>query len=245
MDEQIKSLPYAPPSSVVGVIRRFRDRGITEPVTSQTLEQVGVSAGNAPRTLQALRFLGLINEEGKTTDSFGTIKRASTEEYPQALASVLYKVYGSVFNLIDPNQDDEGVVEDAFRGFEPSGQRNRMITLYLGLCGEAGLISEDKAPKISTQPRRQANKTSQTPKPRRPKSTESARSANGISSTKYAPIAAIVDQLPDDGTWTQKRRDLWMKAIESAVDLSVEVETEERVYEAEIVEDDPHLQLPH
>ncbi len=56
--------PYAYPNAVLGLIQRYRDRVLPEPVTPTALRAFGISPGNASRTLQALRFLGLIDHAG-------------------------------------------------------------------------------------------------------------------------------------------------------------------------------------
>jgi len=236
-------MPYAPPSAVVGVIRRFRDRSLADPVTNGTLEQIGVSAGNISRTLQALKFLGLLDSEGHITDAFRRLRKANDGEYPDALAEVLRDAYHPIFEHADPGQDDTVIIENAFRGFEPGGQRPRMTTLFLGLCFEAGLVPEDKAPRMQLQPNQQRSTGQRTTSRRRaqPKSQpveESTRDEAEPKTTShgYPLVNAIVDQLPKDGRWTQKRRDLWIQAMISAIDLTVEVESEtEEVYEGEVV----------
>lgn len=242
-------LPYAPPSNVVGVINRFRDRGLTEPVTKNTLEQVGVSPGNAPRTLATLKFLGLVDEEGHTTDTFKRVRQASTPEYPAALAEVLRNAYKPVFNIVDPAEDEVFKIEDAFRGFEPGSQRQRMVTLFLGLCAEAQLIPEDKSPKVQSPTRRQRPTSQRTP-PRQKANQDSPPSEETPlrreaedTPHNYPLVQAVVGQLPKGGTWTQKRRDLWMQAMTSAVDLAVEIEEPEEVLDGEVMPDDDQLKL--
>ena len=58
MNTNIKKLaPYAPFGCVIAIIRRLRERGLPETLTIQEITRVGVSEGNASRTLQALKFL--------------------------------------------------------------------------------------------------------------------------------------------------------------------------------------------
>ena len=71
--------PYAPAKAVLGVIQKYRDRGLPAPLTPGVLEQVGVPASMAARTLQALRFLGLIDEGGNRLPSFDNLQRAKTD----------------------------------------------------------------------------------------------------------------------------------------------------------------------
>lgn len=249
-------LPYAPPSNVVEVVKRFRDRGLTEPVTRTTLEQVGVSAGNAPRTLAALRFLGLVDEGGHVTDAFKRLRQATTPEYPAALAEILRNAYRPIFNIVDPAEDEMYQIEDAFRGFEPAGQRGRMVTLFLGLCHEAGLVGEDKAPKVQPSPSRRqtsgtrsvnqqgqrSRPTSRKPAVETPPPAEQPRREAANESTPYPVVSAVVAQLPKGGSWTKKRRDLWVQAMTSAVDLAVEVEEPDPVYDVEMMPDHPELE---
>ncbi len=253
-ESSVQHVPYAPPTAVVGVIRQLRNRGLTEPVTSSSLQQVGVSPGNASRTLQALRFLGLVDDEGHITNTFKRLKQARTDEYPATLAEVLHSTYHSVFNVVDPAEDEVTRIEDAFRLFEPSRQRGRMITLFLGLCHEAGLVAEDKAPKAQSSPRQQRSSqrtmsqqgqrrksTSRTPSTEEPPIEEElSRRETQEPPTDYPLVQAVVMQLPKSGTWTKKRRDLWVQAMTSAVDLAVEIEEPEVVYEGEFM---PELEL--
>lgn len=239
-------LPYAPPSNVVGVVKRFRDRGLTEPVTKKTLEQVGVSPGNAPRTLATLKFLGLVDEEGNTTDTFKRLRQATTPEYPAAFAEVLRNAYKPIFNIVDPAEDEVFKIEDAFRGFEPGNQRQRMVTLFLGLCSEAQLVPEDKAPKAQSPPRRQRPTSQRTPprqkaQPDPPPAEEPPRREPEDTPHSYPLVQAVVGQLPKAGSWTKRRRDLWVQAMTSAVDLAIEVEEPEPVYDAEVMPDQPEL----
>ncbi len=245
----VQHVPYAPPSSVVGVIQQLRNRGVPEPVTSSSLQVVGVSSGNAARTLQTLKFLGLVNDEGNITNTFKRLKQARTDEYPDTLAEVLRSTYHSVFDVVDPAEDDMTSIEDAFRLFEPSKQRGRMVTLFLGLCHEAGLVPEDRAPKMQSQSRQQRStgqrtkRTTPPEKSRQPEQPPAEETQGGKAeetTRDYSLVRAVVGQLPTTGVWTQKRRDLWVQAMTSAVDLTVEIEEPEVVYEGEIM---PELEL--
>lgn len=252
-ESPVQHVPYAPPSAVVGVIRQLRNRGLTEPVTSNSLQQVGVSSGNAARTLQALKFLGLVDDEGQIADTFKRLKTAGTDEYPATLAEVLNNTYHPVFNVVDPAEDEMTRIEDAFRLFEPSRQRGRMVTLFLGLCHEAGLVGEDRAPKAQSSPRKQQSRhtTSQQGQPRKsppkkppaqePLIEEPPRRETQEPPTDYPLVTAIVQQLPKNGKWTQKRHDLWVHAMTSAVDLAIEIEEPEPVYDVEMMPDQPEL----
>lgn len=234
--------PYAPASAVLDVIRRSRDRGLPEPVSLATLEQIGISHGNASRTLQALRFLGLFDDEGRHTDSFNRLRRATTEEYPNTLAEIVRAAYNSIFQIVDPAQDELTSIDDAFRGYAPPSQRDRMVKLFMGLSHEAGLVPEEKLPnkqprtrrqqstkRPTTQPGKQGRaSTKEEPRHEEPQHEESRYEAEDTA-TDYRLVGVLIQQLPKDGRWTKKRRDLWMQTMTSAVDLVVEIEEPETV----------------
>ena len=147
--------PYAPVRNVLDVVHRLRDRGVPNPLTAESLTSIGVPDGNAPRTLQALKFLNIVDSKGGITEPAERLRRASTDEYPTLLAEMIRAAYVPVFQLVDPAQDDEIKVADAFRQYDPAGQRDKMVTLFMGLCEEAHLVQpSEKRPARTTPPRR-------------------------------------------------------------------------------------------
>lgn len=86
----------------------------------------------------ALVFLGLILEDGTTTEAFQNIRYAGPTEYATVLRSIMSNAYADIFQVLDPESADELLLEAAFRPYSPGGQRARMITLFLGLAREAG-----------------------------------------------------------------------------------------------------------
>ena len=68
--------PYGPPSTALMVIRHYRNRDVPEELTPTEIIQVGVGEGLVNRVWASLVFLGLIDEDGTTTDSFRALRRA-------------------------------------------------------------------------------------------------------------------------------------------------------------------------
>lgn len=214
--------PYAPVHNVLSVIRRLRDKGLPNPLSQRELERVGVPEGNAPRTLAALRFLGLVNEDGFMTAEFQRLGKASTVEYPIVLAEILRAAYSGVFTIVDPVEDDEIAIHDAFRHYSPPAQRNRMVTLFLGLCREAEIVP-------GGPPVRKA-------KMRRSTSAKPVKQTAAINvevlpakepesdGLDYRLIAGLMQRLPESGRWTRSQRDKWLQAVAANVDLMIEVE---------------------
>ncbi len=227
---------YAPVANVLSVIRRLRERGLPDPLSLQELERIGIPPGNAPRTLASLRLLGLVDDEGQRTQAFERIGRASTDEYQGVLAEVIKAAYADVFTVVDPAKDTDIAINDAFRHFEPQAQRGRMVTLFLGVCQEAGLIPggppQRKARVRRTEsPSKSASAArAQTIRPESVASEVHVPSPKVIQSegeTDYRLISALMQQLPASGKWSQSKRDRWVKAVTAAVDLLTETSDEE------------------
>lgn len=134
--------PYAPTSAISLVIDQYRERGLNFPLTTGSLERLGIEASLARRSLAALKQLDLIDKEGNATETLDKIKVAPTSELQAVLADWVRAVYKPIFQYADLGDVER--VTDQFRHYEPGGMRNRMVSLFFGLCVKAGLI--DKAP---------------------------------------------------------------------------------------------------
>src|SRR5438046_220756 len=116
--------PYGPPQTIIEVIEGFRDRGFAVPFTSDVLVRAGVSESVVPRTLQSLRLLDLINDEGNPTETLEAFRRTrGQDEYKAALQDWLRNVYADVLQFTDPAVDALQRITEAFRGYTPQGQR--------------------------------------------------------------------------------------------------------------------------
>lgn len=141
--------PYAPVKAVLSVIERHRQVGVPM-ITVDTLQRMGVTESLSPRTAQALRLLGLTNDDGSPSDDFEALRKAPTDQVGPLLAALIRDVYAPVFEVVDPTTSTVQQIEDAFRGFKPPGQRGRMVTLFTGLMAYAGMV--DEAPKQKPGP---------------------------------------------------------------------------------------------
>ena len=220
--------PYAAFKNINDVIVRYRNRDLPNPLTASELERLGVSSGMTARTLRALRFLGLTDEGGYRQEPFERLKKVTTEEYPQQLAEIVRAAYLPIFQIVDPAADSDTALADAFRRYEPSAQRERMIALFRGLCQAAAIMPKESRP--SSPPRRTSVPPAPKAKPGVTPATQAPESAarqpiehRDDDGRDYRLISALIQQLPRDGRWLKAKRDRWLLAMTSAVDLLFDV----------------------
>jgi hypothetical protein len=186
MAEFETAMPYAPPATVMSVIQRHRQVAIPQ-FDIATLQRIGVSDSLAPRTLQSLRLLGLVDDDGRPTDAFETLRKAATAEFHEVLESILRSAYSPVFAILDPTTASGEEVEDAFRHFVPSGQRSRMVTLFTGLLREAHVL--EGAPSKSTAPKRSAGTPSRRVSKKAAAPTSASEPTESVEAERPSPAA--------------------------------------------------------
>ena len=235
MIPETQTAPYASGKAIVSVIRRYRDRDLPDPITQEGLEQIGVSPSMTGVTIVALKFLGLVDDGGYRMEAFERLKRATTDEYPAQLGEMIRKAYLPVFTVVDPAQDGDIAVADAFRRYEPSAQRDKMVRLFTALCAEAGITEPKQRRKSATlaAPKRPGPREARTRTredvPRREAARPSEDGVDDSPTTDYRLISAIIQQLPRDGKWSKERRERWVEAMKSAVDLLIEIDASDAV----------------
>lgn len=225
--------PYAAPKNVLDVIERYRRRGLRSPFTVDLLRQVNVPDGAAHRTLQALKLLDLIDDDGQPTEAFEALKLATEEEYRPRLEQVVRSAYHSVFAVVDPADHDAAAIQAAFRPYKPDSQWHRQVTLFLALCEEAGII--DKGPKrrgrakVQQTTPRQNGSTRTTARPPSRAPSPPRRDFTPPASLDSHPardpaITGVLARLPDSQRWTTRERERWLRAMEAAVDLLIDLD---------------------
>lgn len=130
--------PYAPASAVLEVVDRYRARGLPSPIGAEVLGRAGIAESLIPRTIQALRTLDLIDDDGKPTATFEGLRLAPEGEYKERLSQWLNNAYADVLTYVDPATADETALRDAFRSYSPVGQQPRMVSLFTALYAAAG-----------------------------------------------------------------------------------------------------------
>jgi len=210
--------PYAPASTVLALIERARTRGLPTPITKDVLQRSGVSESLQPRTMQTLQLLELINDDGTWTENLETLRSASEADFQARLADIVRSVYEDVFKYVDPNKDSPTAIRDAFRSYNPHGQQERMIPLFMALCKAAGIVEGESAIRKTREPRqtKKAQQSPRTPKSDLQQSKKQPPSTTGLP----APIMGLLAALPPEGSgWTKESRDRFFTTFGTLLDF--------------------------
>lgn len=247
--------PYGPHKLVLDVMTRYRDGRIIAPITYDVLERIGFSPTAQKRVLASLKGIDLVDDEGKPTPEFDKIAHAPSNEYQSVLAGHLNEVYAEVLTLVDPAKATYEEVFDAFRRYKPTSVRNRMVSLFLALCEEAGIVDEvpqpDRTPSNnSTRGTRKSgsgnskNGQATLPKsPPPPPGEEERRSppkpdVPGISSLHPA-LSGFLADLPKLGVrWTAEERAVYLKAFNALLDVYYPAKPHQRGGQATMFDSD-------
>lgn len=213
--------PYAPAQAVIDVIEAYRHRSLPTPFTVEVISRIGVSESIAPRTLQALRLLDLVDADGEPTREFQELRKAPDGEFPGRFAEMLRAAYAEVFAYRDPATDDVNKIRDAFRGFSPIGMQERMVRMFLGLCVYAGIIEGKPAAVSANGGRKNAPRRERRVRPTQDQTKPPAPPAPLQHAAQPAFVSMLLDALPSPGSvWPRDLRQKWTAAALAAFELN-------------------------
>lgn len=206
--------PYGPPSTTLAVIRHYRNRDVPDRLTTTELLQLGVGEALINRVWASLKFLGLVEENGTTTDSFRAIRRANDEKYQTVFRGVLEATYSNIFGFLDPATATDQQLRNAFHPYSPGAQRGRMITFFLGLCREAGIELTTPLKQSTVRGAVRSDDKSKAPSP-----TRVQRSSPAVRSDKDAALIAWVETRPPvEQGWSIEDRERWLVTLRAIID---------------------------
>jgi len=123
-------------------------------VTSDTVKRLGLASNNESYVINALTFIGLLDEEGKKTESAGKIFSISKNESFQAeFSKLIKKSYNELFDLYGDGAWDLDTDEllDFFRQADQTseiiGKRQvNTFKIFAGFSGKGDLPEMSKKP---------------------------------------------------------------------------------------------------
>jgi hypothetical protein len=119
---------------------------------------------------------------------------APDQEYRAILGGAIREAYREDFERIDPAQDTQAQMNDAFRPYQPRSQTARMVMLFLALCREAGIS-------VLEAPRQRQMKGTVGNRPTTPRTTHRRRDPETHAAPNAPPYQAhtsIPFALPDE-----------------------------------------------
>lgn len=174
-DKLSERAPYATTTSIIMVLEKQRRVGLDR-IDATTLERMGIPESLRPRTIASLALLGFTEADGSASPEFARLKSVKDDEYKSAIWDILETVYEPVLGMLGNHLSDITTtdVSNALRGYEPVGQLERMVQLFVGL-----MVYVDRMPE---QGRR--------------KGSDRATAPNGRqrSSQKQAPVVRTNEQ---------------------------------------------------
>lgn len=153
LPEEKGPAPYAPGHAILDVIEFAREKPLPVPLTTEKLERIGIHDSYARRTMRSLEQLDLIDGDGQMTATFEAIRLAPTDQFETTLEEWFREAYKSILKYVEPTADYQKIA-DQFRGYEPMGMKDRMVSLFFDLAVAAGVLSEKpKKPRSASKPR--------------------------------------------------------------------------------------------
>lgn len=130
--------PYGPLAGMVAGIHLL-ERGVRGPVDEATLRAAGIAPGNEYKVLGALRYLGLIDADGRETVRARQLRSRGAVR-TLALQDMVRAAYAFVFTQLDLRR---ATADDVHNLFVARGLRREMATkatrFFLELCRLAEL----------------------------------------------------------------------------------------------------------
>ncbi len=170
--------PYAAAANVIGVLDRIKKVNLPDTIDPDFLRVTRVPEQSLGRTLEALRFLGFVEPNGKPTDTLRSMAGATDDDFHELLAGSIRAAYASDFARVNPAVDTQVQIASQFRRYQPRSQTTRMVMLFLALNKAAGLPVVDAPRQRAMNPSAAGPRTTNRGRPR--KNPEATRSMAGV-----------------------------------------------------------------
>jgi hypothetical protein len=216
------------------------------------LERAGISPSLIPRTLQALHILDLLTDNGAPSDVLEGLRLAPEAEYKKRMADWLAEAYHDALQFVDPMTATETDIRDAFRKYTPTGQQDRMVSLFMGLFTAAGVMPPRE--RAATPRAKAANATSRAARPA-PKPSGGVRIHHGVGRAAGGggggqtpmpglppALAGLLQSLPANGQgWPQERRDAFVATFGSVLDFCFPIREDQPAPMADLTDEEQDL----
>lgn len=154
--------PYVSTRAIRLFLDRVRSVSTPEKVDIDRLQDYGVSPGNAPALLSALKFLGLLDSQGVPTEDFRAIQTTGAE-FCQNLEQVVRRAYADVFDRFDVATAERELIRNYFARRYSVSQAESATAVFTDLCGQAEIplsgALQGAVPRVAGRTQRQPAQT--------------------------------------------------------------------------------------
>lgn len=141
-----RSAPYVSAAAMSSFFDHVRWVATPKRVDGGLLLDYGLPTGSVGAMLSALKFFGLVENNGTPTPAFKMIQ-AGGDEFRKNLEEIVTRSYSDLFSRLDPSRDSREKIRNYFaRHYSPAISKKATI-LFLDLAKEAGIpLAEEVAP---------------------------------------------------------------------------------------------------
>lgn len=176
-------------------------------VTSETVKRLGIAPNNESYVINALQFLGIVDEEGKKTKKGADTFSAHKEDaFRPAFENLLKEAYKDLFELHgdDAWKMDRDALIHFFRTTDQTsaaigGRQAAVFQMFAGFAGH-GEVVEPKAKLASGKVKAAKTEKAKPAAAKETKVTLPASGGNGLSKRDMALTVRVEINLPADGT---------------------------------------------
>ncbi len=192
--ERVPLPPYISYKTFFGFIQKLKQTAIPERIDASLLRSYSGSV--ARQIMAALRYLGLIDEAGQTTDRLrALVKTFGTGEWQEQLTGMVSDAYQDVINNLKLDTATPGQLAERFkaRGAE-GGVQQKCIAFFIAAATNAGM---KLSPHIVNRPRAKADRSR--PKKRAPMGDDTGDAGFSEGGTSISPTGTVRFTLPIPG----------------------------------------------
>ena len=165
--------------------------------------------------MTALRYLGLIDDEGRLRDEFSTVLHAGEDRDKEQLRGIILTAYAPIFGDLDLSRATPNQIDERFEQYGVTGDvKRKCLTFFLSAAQELEIP-------LSTLVHERARTVRRSPRARRERPPTPTSSRNGepppqdIPPSQYVdPLQAVATNLPlifDPAEMDTEVQQAWVK----------------------------------
>jgi hypothetical protein len=165
--------PYSSAAALDSFFDKIRTLGDPGTVDAKWAKTYGFEPALPSSIPTTLRWLGVIDDKGKTQGVWNNLRPPATRS--EVLAPMVRQAYHEVFDSIDLETANREVLEATFIHAYASGDVGRPITCFLTLCRHAGISISAEASRSGRQSASNGAASVKVPAPKKMSASQAGR----------------------------------------------------------------------